>query len=301
MAHPLKHVRHQGRVARALGRVAVAAVKQQLTSKEAAPLQVPGPVLSEEVPPRDPELVADYVRWAGGDPDTYGETLPPHLFSQWGFPLLGQTLTGIPYPLAKILNAGCKLELNGPLPANETLYLTAQLLDVDDNGRRVLLHQRLTTSTRDHEDLLVAHVYGLIPLAGGKDKQKEKKKKEKPQVPMDARLLERLELGPRAGLEYACLSGDFNPVHWLWPYARVSGFKSTILHGFATMAKAMETMNRKLLDDDPWRLKEIEVRFTRPLQLPRKIAICVKDDQLSVGDDLGKPAYLTGTFEVRDA
>ena len=50
----------------------------------------------------------------------------------------------------------------------------------------------------------------------------------------------------RAGLEFAFLTGDFNPVHWVRRYARAAGFASPILHGFAMMARTMESLGRTL-------------------------------------------------------
>ena len=43
-------------------------------------------------------------------------------------------------------------------------------------------------------------------------------------------------------LDFAKLTGDFNPIHWVPAYARASGFRSCILHGFATMSYAMEAI-----------------------------------------------------------
>ena len=96
---------------------------------------------------------------------------------------------------------------------------------------------------------------------------------------------------------FAQLSGDFNPVHWVRPVARMSGFRSTILHGYATLARCIETMNRGLFSGRPGRLAAIEVRFVRPLVLPARPGVFVDDaGGVFVGSAPGGPAFLTGTF-----
>lgn len=301
MGVPYRHIRHQGAVISGFGRLAAAALRQRLGGG-AAEMQIPGPELTRVVGPRDPAMVRDYIRWCGGDPGAYRGRLPAHLFPQWGFPLLGDAISGVTYPLAKVLNGGCRIEVHGDLPADQPLHLTGQLASVDDNGRRAVLHQRLVTATSDGVPLVSAQVYGIIPLGGGGDNgDRPKAKKEKPKVPTGAREIGWWRLGPRSGLTFACLTGDFNPVHWVVPYAKASGFRGTILHGFATLGRSIETMNRVLWAGDTRRLATIDVRFTRPLRLPASVGCYVHDGGLYVGDGPGAPAYLTGTYTVSES
>ena len=88
-------------------------------------------------------------------------------------------------------------------------------------------------------------------------------------------------------------------MHWVPAYAKAFGFRNTILHGFGTMARAIEGLNRGLFAGDVDALKEVHVRFTRPLVLPAKVGLYVHDQQLFVGDAPGGPAYLTGTYTTR--
>lgn len=293
MLQEARYAVHQWPVVKAMGRVVLKSIQRRLkggTGKTAAP----GPRITEVVPPRPRALVRDYIRWAGGEPQWYPGALPPHLFPQWCYPTLGRTVSDVSYPVDRILNAGCRMELFGPIPDDKPLHLEARLEELDDNGRRALLHERVTTSTPWGEDVMTAHVFALIPLG----RTGASKKKERPSVPGDAQELERWNLPVTAGFEYACFSGDFNPVHWNWPYARMSGFRSVILHGFASMARAMEGLNRNLFEGDWLRLKEIEVRFTRPLSLPHSVGLYVLGNELAVGDGPLGPAYLTGTFKT---
>jgi hypothetical protein len=230
--------------------------------------------------------------------------VPAHLFPQWTFPLTGKVLEGVQYPMLAAMNGGCKLTINGPLPANEPLAVSGQLVHVDDDGRRAILDQKFVTGTRDFPEAVVAHLYVFIPLGRGKDAGNKKsngngKKKDKARVAWDARELAFWKLNGEAGLDFAKLTGDFNPVHWVPAWAHAQGFKNVILHGFGTLARAIEGLNRNKFAGDADALQEIDVRFTRPLVLPARVGLYVRGNQVWVGDAPGGPAYLEGTFKTR--
>ncbi|MGM0577870.1 MAG: MaoC/PaaZ C-terminal domain-containing protein [Myxococcota bacterium] len=298
MRVPAKHILRQGPVLAAMGRTALLAVAQRLEGERGPIPTTPGPTYSEVVPPRPSDLVRDLVRWAGGDPSAYRDHLPIYMFPQWGFPLVSRTLESIPYPLTLVLNAGCSMTMRAPIPTGKPLDASARLTSIDDDGRRAILNQRLITGTADVPEALVVDFQALVPLVkGGKGK-----KKDKPRVPNDAREIAFWRLPDDAGLEFALLTGDFNPIHWLRPYARMSGFRNTILHGFGSLALAVEGMNRALFAGDPHRLRALEVRFTRPLVLPAAVGLYVDDEGgVWVGDAPGGPAYMAGTYTTRDS
>ncbi len=294
----------------AVGRTAIAALKQRLGGGAGAPgaFAVPGPALTAEVPPPSPALVRDYVRSVGGDPAAYRSRIPAHLFPQWTFPLAARTLDGLPYPLLRVVNGGCRLTMNAPLPAGETLAVHAQLVGVEDKGRHVVLHQRVATGPLARPDALVADIYAIVPTGAVSDGAHPKNganrangaKKDVALVPAGARELAFWRLPADAGLSFALLTGDINPVHWLRPYAQAFGFRSTILHGFATLARAVEGLQRALFAGAVDRLTDIDVRFARPLLLPARVGLYVAGGgAVFVGDAPGGFAYLTGRFGER--
>ncbi len=297
------HIRHQGPVLAGLVRVAWSALTGGGKTPEGAP-PIPGPTVTEVVPPRPEALVADLVRWAGGDPQAWKGTIPPYMFPQWGFPALGRTLDGVSYPLAKVLNQGCRIEVMEPLPMARRLTLSAHLHGIDDNGTRARIHQRLSTTAEGQEAGLMADVFAFVPLA---KRKKDGVKRTPPVVPADAEEIGRRSLAPTAGLDFARLTGDFNPVHWIGPYARMAGFPGIILHGFATAAIATEAVITARWNGDALRLKSLEVRFTRPLVLPASVGVFVSppDDQgripIAVGTAPGSEAVMLGSIEARSA
>lgn len=286
MRVPRRHVLNQGPVVRALVETAVVSARRSTPP----PSALPGPVLRETVAARPEALVRDYVRHLGGDPSWYKGTVPAHLFPQWGFPLLARALRAIPYDLRRVLNGGCRIEMARPLPAGEPLELEACLESIDDNGSRAVIGNRLVTGTRSAPGAVTAWMYAVVPLKKGGSA------KERPSVPSDAREIGFWRITPHNAVEFAVLTGDFNPVHWLRPYARAAGFKSTILHGFSTLGRTIEGLNRARFAGDVTRLTAIDVKFVRPVLLPAELGLYVTDHSVFVGAAPGAPAVLTGTF-----
>jgi hypothetical protein len=326
MTVSVRHVLHQGPMLGALGHTAYLALRQRMASGNGdaahAPLPtLPGPEIHRrmQAPPR--ALIEDYVRFLGGDPRAYRNEVPPHLFPQWCMPALAHTLDGLPYPVLRVLNGGCRVRVSAPLPQGERYEVRARLQQIDDDGRRAVLHQHVSCGPRSAPDALEIDVYAIVPLGGSKEaaggkegngKGNGKTKgtpgvrakakaaaRERPRVATAAREVARLKLGRDAGVQYAKLTGDFNPIHWLRPFARAAGFPSVILHGFGTLAFAWETLNRSVFAGDVRAIDMVDVKFARALVLPHEVGLYVAEQQMFVGDAPGGPSYLTGTLAAR--
>jgi acyl dehydratase len=156
---------------------------------------------------------------------------------------------------------------------------------------------RATTGTLSSPNALVTEIHAHVPLKREKP-EPGAPKKEKPRVPEHAREISFGRISADAGLSFAKLTGDFNPIHWIRPYAKAAGFRSVILHGFATFARTVEALNRGLFGGDVFKLRVLEARFTRPLVLPHEVGVYVEGTQVFVGDSQNGPAYLMGQFET---
>jgi acyl dehydratase len=304
MSVSTKHVLQQVPVIASLAHTAAMAIRQRIGQMPTEPPATPTPPFEATLKPRSRDLVRDYVRHVGGDPSAYRKILPAHMFPQWGFPLAARSLENLPYPLVKVLNGGCRLQIDEQLPQGEPLLVRAWLEGIDDDGRRAVLHQRVVTGTAATPDAVTADLYAVVPLASpgknaGSARPNGAPKKEKPRVPVGAEELARWKIRADAGLDFAKLTGDFNPVHWIRPYAKAFGFRSTILHGFSTMARAIEGLNRNLFAGSIHAVRVFDCKFTRPLILPARVGLYVHDHSVWVGDAPGGPAYLQGTFEPK--
>jgi hypothetical protein len=301
MSVSFMHAFEQGPSMAALGRVALSGLRKQKGGPPQLP-PGPGPWIEERLPPRSPELIRDYIRHVGGDPGWYRNRLPAHYFHQWGFPIAARALLGLGYPLARVINGGCRVENRAPLPSNEPLLVRVRIESIDDDGKRAIITQRIVTGTAKSPDAVVADLRAFIPLAKKEDTNGaggKKAPKARPSVPANAHEIAFLKIKEDAGLDFAKLTGDFNPIHWLKPYARSAGFRTVILHGFSTFARSVEALNRSRFAGDPMRLKTIDVRLSRPLVLPARVGVYVgSEGGIWVGDAPGGGAYLEGRFET---
>jgi acyl dehydratase len=296
-----KHVLQQGAVLAALGRTALLALKQQRTPKgSASSFVVPGPEIVIERPPLSRDLIDAYVRHLGSDPKSYRGVVPPHLFPQWTFPALARTLEGLPYPIMRVVNGGCSVQVLAPIPDNEPILVRARLSSIEDDGSRAVLKQTVTTGTRSAPEALKIEFTAVVPLSNGAEAKKADggAKKEKARVPQLAHEVTREFLSADAGLSFAKLTGDFNPIHWLPPYAKASGFRNVILHGFGTLARSWEGLTRGVLGGDVHAITSFEARLTRPLVLPHEVGLYTVGHDLYVGDAPGGPAYLVGKYSA---
>jgi acyl dehydratase len=296
------HVLQQGPVIGALGRTVAVALRAQLAPTNGKPVE-PGPEIVRESRALPQSLLDAYVKHVGGDPRAYRGEVPPHLFPQWCMPVLARTLEGLPYPLLRVVNGGCHVRVHAPLPAGEPLVVRARLQGIDDDGSRAVLHQHVVTGTKSVPEALEIDFQAVVPLpksakdhgnGGGNGARKQKA-----HAPVDARELSRVHLPHDAGLSFAKLTGDFNPIHWVPAYARASGFPDVILHGFGTLARAWEALVRGMLAGDVHALASLECRLTRPLVLPHDVSFYVRGHELFVADAPMGPAYLTGSFQLR--
>jgi hypothetical protein len=269
---------------------------------------LPTPPLVETVKAPSAALVADAVLWAGGDPKSYENTLPPWMFAYWGMPLFARLLANAPYAALKVINGGCTLRVNEPLPSGQPLNLSAHIVDVREETTKVRLHLKLTTGTDAVPDAQVVDMFMVMPRSPPPGTKRPKRKhRAKPMVDSTWNEVAEFNNAGNAGREFAQLTGDFNPIHWIPLAARAGGFKSCILHGFGTVARALENVAQNRWAHGMDGLAVLDVRFTSPLVLPGTARVFMGPPDadnphrkgIAVGKALGGRAYLIGHVETR--
>jgi acyl dehydratase len=244
-------------------------------------------------------LQRDFVRFCGGDPSRYAGRTPPHLFSQWAVPVALLLAKRLPYPPLSVVNLGCSLRIDGLLPARGAVDVQCTLTDISQEDGKVFLTLALLTLV-EHEVRLRVELKLLVRLPGQQRTSNPgpKPRREPPRVPADAREVMRRRLGPHAGLEFAELTGDFNPIHWIPAYARMTGFKAPILHGLGSLGIAFEGLVQGRLSGRVDDVRRIDADFTAPLLLPREVGVFSRGGNLWVADAAAGPAYMVARVEL---
>ena len=263
MSQPIsaKHILRQKAVIFGLLRLAAGSAGSRFRKTPRS--TIPGNWIHQHLRPRNMQLVRDYILWTGGDVSRYQNHLPPHFFTHWGFPVLAKTLHHIPYPATRILNQGCRIRRNGDMPSDQPLQVKARLEEIAVDENRARLHQQIVTGTAQSPDAMVCDIYAIVKLSSGANSNR------KPAIlPNDVEVIGSHQFPKHAGLDFAKLTGDFNPIHWVKPMAKLSGFPTTIMHGFGLLAVTIETLNRHLQHKGQGSWRCIDVRFIKALTLP---------------------------------
>jgi hypothetical protein len=139
------------------------------------------------------------------------------------------------------------------------MQCSAQLVELTRNPGKIKITTKITTATRSSGLACTAFVYAVIPqrakrkgadaaaddaadrataAAAAPPTETAKGAARAPAtVPTGAERVAEHALLPSSGRHYAYLSGDFNPIHWVPRLAKMSGFPTCILHGFAQMVR----------------------------------------------------------------
>ena len=263
---PNKHVLQQGPVLATLGRAAVdrvAPAARRAARSPRAHRHAADPVAGD---PRDHRR-RDPPIWSATTSATSAAIrrrtagiVPPHLFPQWGFPLQRAHARGPALPAGCACStAAAACEMNAPLPSDEPLEVARaarghrRRRPARRAPRSAWSPARSRRPTRWSRDL-----FAIVPLGTGKRQRQAQRRhgsgrRRKKDTRARARRraeLARWRLGADAGLDFAKLTGDFNPVHWVPRLRARVRLPQRILHGFATMARAFEGLHAHLFAGD---------------------------------------------------
>lgn len=222
-------------------------------------VDTPTPPVQRRLRPIPRPLIDAYAAWTGAPPERYADTVPPHMFSYWALSLIAQLTGQAPYNLLAAVNQGCNVHTRALLPADEALEVTGYLADINDDGRRVRLATHLEVGTASVPDAQRIEVIAAVPRRnpkGGKPKADRG-----PEPAFDT--VGHWSAGADDGLNFALLTGDFNPLHTLPPVGRRTRYGSCILHGFGQLTRTWETIVNAGIE-----IGDFDIRYVKPVPLP---------------------------------
>lgn len=240
------------------------------------------PRITGPVPAFSEREVLDYIRRTGGDPDLYrdpeGFLLVPHTyFATWGLAELAKALLAARLPLnfTRVVHATSRVRVHRMQRVVEPARFSATVETVVRTGKRVRVEQQLATRTTDAQPLAEHALAMVLPERRlGRSPGHERQT-----VPMDTNLVTAIRLPSNEGWRYARLSGDFNPVHWASPFARLVGFRGPVAHGFDLMARTCHAAVAHMADGDARKLKMIDIAFRKPVVLPAEVHLYASEPE----------------------
>jgi hypothetical protein len=241
------------------------------------------------------KVVQQYHQWLGAE-SKYINTIAPHLFPLWSFPQLFKLGRVLNLPLHKVLNQGCKMIINNPLPQDTPLQIDLDIYKVQNMSSKYRMAQRITTGTADVPDALVAEIYAVI-LKGSK-KTFAKPKESKVYNTENLTLISSRYVSKQDAQSYACLSGDVNPIHLSKRLARLMGLNGSIMHGAGLFGLVYESLIAKDL-----KIKEIDIRFLSPVYLDTSVHIYIGKSfgdkwSVKVLSDDHRSVHISGDFQI---
>jgi len=263
-------VRHQGRN---IYQFLAQGLQSVVPLNRARDVQTPTDWLRETLPPVPAELAERYALWCGAPADRYAGVVPPHMVSYWGLALLAKVAGQAPYNLLTVLNQGCRVQTRQPLPLDEPIQAAGRLANIQNDGRRIRIAVEIRAGTKSVPDAQTIESMVTVPIKGAAKKGGENRQ----EPAFDT--VGRWSAGAYDGVKFALLTGDFNPIHTLWPLARRTRHRGCILHGFGSLTRSYETIQNHGIT-----IGDFDVRFVKPLRLPATdLEVQVSRDEIEPG------------------
>jgi len=166
----------------------------------------------------------------------------------------------------KILHGETSLEVHAQLPVEGELVGVSSFGPIFDKGadKGAICYQ--TRKIYDAAGTLLATIGAASFLRGdgGFGGSAEGQPKPAPLPGRQPDLSHTLATAPNQAQIYR-LSGDLNPLHIDPDVAKAAGFPQPILHGLCTYGVAGRAILAALCDNEPARLKRLDVRFSSPV------------------------------------
>lgn len=242
------------------------------------------------------KLVDHYVQWSGVNDDRYAHALPAHFFSKYGMGMVARLTGQVPYNMLSVLNQGCRIQAHSLIPRNTPILLSGELVDCSEDGNRVRIHTRVTAGTRENPEAMTVDTMAAVMLG-----KSSKKKDSPPRKEPEYETIGEWSADRNEGLRFFYLTGDFNPIHTFWPFAKRTRFGGCILHGFGSLARTYETIQNSGIQ-----IADFDVRFIKPNLLPcQNLQVQVGKESLDNGHqplrliNANGDVFLAGNFLAR--
>lgn len=245
------------------------------------------------------------VRWRGAGPDRArlraferatglgaGESLPSLFPQVLTFPLQMVILThpAFPLPIWKVLQVRNQLLQRRPIPAGAAFDAEARVA-----GQRVLekgVEVDLHVAVREGEDVAWEGLTTYYYRGRFGDPDPASPRAATPAEATGEVARWRTEGG--GGLRFGGISGDYNGIHYMGPYARLFGFRGAFHHPYELVGQCLRRMATP-----PAPAERLELWFKGPVYYGSEVSLAVREAPSGVGFALraragARPALVGG-------
>ncbi|KAL7745770.1 hypothetical protein ACLKA6_009966 [Drosophila palustris] len=191
----------------------------------------------------------------------------PGLMLTMSSSLVSSALPNTQADLSNILHGEQYLEILDDLPTGGELLTKGKVFDVMDKGSGAVVVTNCISYDESGRELVKNQSAIFVVGAGKFGGKKEPIAGVVPLVPSPSR-------APDASIQYKTsvdqaalyrLSGDLNPLHIDPNFARLSGFKTPILHGLCSLGFSVRAVLSQYANNDSSLFKAVKVRFSGPV------------------------------------
>ncbi len=154
-----------------------------------------------------------------------------------------------------------------PLRPWDLVYPVAQITDIESKPSGETMTVQVTGKVGG-QPVFAMNIKLFVRAKGGSKSEKKTGEEKDLGKPLFEATM---KVDPDQSKRYADASGDHNPIHLDPEMAKSVGLPDIILHGLCTMAFASQAIVKNVAHNDPRKLKQISVRFSRPVLMNDKL------------------------------
>jgi acyl dehydratase len=166
--------------------------------------------------------------------------------------------------LLRLVHGEQDMQFHAQIRPGDTITSQAKIISIETKPTGETMAVELS-ATNQKGKMVQRIVFGVFIRGGGRRTAVAEARAAEP-ARGEALFSVAQKIDPDQTVRYAAASGDHNPIHVDENVARMAGLPGIIVHGLCTMAFTSKVAIDKLCGGDPWRLRRLAVRFSRPVR-----------------------------------